>query len=77
MLTIYDQWGREKVNILKGQGLNVEVMWERSMSERVTTGKEVRILILHDGDWHHLVPAATRTYIETNGLTMRIKELCK
>jgi cytidyltransferase-like protein len=76
-VTIYDDWGREKLNVLKEQGLIVEVMWERSMSERLTTGKQVRALIARDGDWHHLVPGSVQRYIETHSLVGRIKELCK
>lgn len=65
--TIYDDWGRSKVETLRTIGLKVEVMWERSMSTRVTSGTEVRRLIKTGDKYQHLVPAA---------VVRIIKELC-
>jgi len=55
-VTIYDAWGRRKVEILKSVGLDVEVLWERDPSEKGIDGAEVRQLMIENGDWKSLVP---------------------
>ena len=62
--TIYDQWGEEKLNKIMKQGFDVEVLWRRSMNDRVTTGSEIREMIRSGNDWKHLVPSGARTLIE-------------
>jgi cytidyltransferase-like protein len=72
-VTIYDEWGRVKVDILHSLGLDIEIMWERSMKDRLTTGTEIRNLIEIGGDWQHLVPSSVRCIIEDRHLDNRIK----
>jgi len=55
-VTIYDQWGRHKKEILESLGLDVEVMWERNLSEKITSGTKIREAILHDRNWSSFVP---------------------
>lgn len=56
LATVYDEWGEEKVRRMSAQGFSVEVMWRRNMSERVTSGTEIRRLMAEGGAWQHLVP---------------------
>jgi cytidyltransferase-like protein len=63
-VTIYDDWGRAKVAMFRERGLEVEVMWERTLEERVMSGTEVRGLIRSGGDWQKLVPPAVAKHIE-------------
>lgn len=74
-VTIYDKWGEKKLSILKGLGLDTEVMWIRTDADRLTSGTEVRTLIEHDKDWKHLVPNAVYAYITENNLISTIKGL--
>ena len=55
-VTIYDDWGRTKTRLLQELGLRVQVLWERPMTDRLTSGSEVRGLMRRDGEWSHLVP---------------------
>jgi nicotinamide-nucleotide adenylyltransferase/phosphinothricin biosynthesis protein PhpF len=74
-VTIYDDWGREKVKTLTALGIQVEVMWERSISDRLTTGTEVRELMANGGKWERLVPAEVREYILEHKLIERMERM--
>ena len=71
-VTIYDEWGRHKYNLLKDMGLEVDLMWVRDMSERLTSGTEVRKLIANSQKWEHLVPNSVAKYIKDKELDKRI-----
>jgi len=73
-LTIYDEWGRAKLEMLRSLGVEVDVMWERSMPDRFTTSTEVRRLMAAGGTWEHLVPLAVARIIHELGLDKRIRE---
>ena len=72
-MTIYDQWGRHKYQVLRELGLRVEIMWVRSDSQRLTSGTEVRRLIAAGEPWEHLVPPAVYRYITRRGLDHRLR----
>ena len=74
-VTIYDNWNRKKVEILRSLGANVEIMWERSMSDRVTSGVEIRSLIALEGEWKHLVPPASARVIYEIGIETVISRM--
>ena len=76
-VTVYDDWGREKVKVLEDLGVKVEVMWERSMLERFTSGTEVRKLIAIGEEWQHLVPQAVVRIIRELKLDERVHEISK
>lgn len=72
--TIYDQWGHQKVASLRKMGYAVEVMWERTDADRLTSGTEVRQLMRQGGNWESLVPPAAAKYIHQHGLQQRLEE---
>jgi cytidyltransferase-like protein len=55
-VTIYDAWGEEKLRRITDRDFAVEILWRRTMSERATSGIEVRDLMRRGGQWQHLVP---------------------
>lgn len=71
LATIYDPWGEEKVSRMKNLGFNVEVLWRRSMAERVTSGTEVRRLMVSGGAWRHLVPAGVSQFAGAEAVALR------
>ena len=73
-VTIYDEWGRAKVEILRSMGVDIEIMWERTMSDRLTSGTEIRELIANGRRWQHLVPPAVNKVIINYNLEERIKK---
>lgn len=73
-LTIYDEWGRQKLAQFRKMGLKTEVLWERPLEEKGLTGTGVRNLIAEEGDWQTLVPAAVRELVHRWNLPRRIRE---
>lgn len=72
-ITIYDEWGDRKKEILEELGLKTVVMWRRSLGQRLTSGTEIRELIRCGNlRWRSLVPDAVVRYIEQNGLQDKI-----
>lgn len=69
-VTIYDEWGQRKIEILRNLGItDIDVMWTRTMEERFTSGSEVRKLILkNDKKWETLVPPSVCKAIHRIGL---------
>lgn len=58
-ITICDTWGERKLDLLTGQGLNVEVMWRRTPDTKGLTGAEIRHRMVRGESWEHLVPPST------------------
>ena len=63
-LTIYDDWGREKLKRLQKLGLTTHVMWERPETEKGISGSDVRALIRSGGDWRELTPPSVARLVE-------------
>lgn len=74
-LTIYDDWGYKKKKLLSENGLNVQVLWERSESDKGITATDIRNRIIHNQEWHHLVPCGTADIINSNSICERIKKI--
>jgi len=74
-VTIYDDWGRYKRELLRSLGLKVDVLFMRERSEHGISGTRVRELIANLGEWKPLVPTAVATYICQNHLDERLQRL--
>lgn len=75
-LTIYDDWGRKKKKMFEEQGLKVEVLWEKPLSQKGIRATEVRHLMRQgDPKWRELVPPGTARIIEKLNLTEKLKNL--
>jgi len=72
-ITIYDAWGIKKKKVLESLGYRVEVLWTRNVSDRFTTGEEIRKKILNNEEWKHLVPNAVYLYITQHKLDEKLK----
>lgn len=71
LLTIYDEWGRTKLDRLRALGLLIEVMWERT--DKPISGSRVRRAIAADSGWRELVPPAVAIVIKESGIDARIR----
>jgi len=60
-VTLYDEWSREKRELLEAAGYDVHVLWERR--EKLTSGTMVRDRLRSGRAWEHLVPVGTRRVI--------------
>ena len=74
-MTLYDQWGIEKKGILEQLGCSVEVMWQRTDVDRLTSGTEVRQYIREGQVWKHLVPDYVYEYVVRHGIDERIRRM--
>lgn len=72
-MTLYDQWSLDKKAELEKQGYNVEVMWQRSNSEKFTSGTEVRERIIAGEPWRDLVPRFVYEYMTENKIDHRLR----
>ena len=75
LVTIYDEWGKHKLETIQSLGAKTDLMWTRTLDERFTTGKDVRKLIAAGEQWEHLLPVSVTNYIKSHGLDLRIKKL--
>lgn len=67
-LTIYDEWGEQKVRLMSELGYEVDVMWRRDYASRITSGTEIRRMITEGGEWPTLVPCAVARHIRRRDL---------
>lgn len=75
LLTIYDEWGRVKLDRFNSIGLATRVLWRRE--EKVTSGTEIRRLIaMGEDSWERLVPPAVARVIRERGIDRRLGADC-
>jgi hypothetical protein len=72
-LTIYDAWGRRKLERFRSLGLRTKVLWERPPEQKGLTGKTVREVMAQGGAWEQLVPAATVPLLREWGVPERLR----
>ena len=74
-LTIYDQWGRQKLQQFEKLGLKIEVLWDKPSHEKGLTGSDVRRRMATGEDWEDLVPDSVCDLMKTWRIPERIREL--
>ncbi len=72
-LTIYDSWGRRKMELLQKHGFKTHVIWERTPNEKKISGSDVRCLIASGKHWEHLVPKSVAKLIREWNLGGRLQ----
>lgn len=72
--TVYDQWNKHKVDVLRETGYQVLVLWEESVKE--IDGITIRDLICEGKEaWKNMVPQATIEMIEKYHIRDRLISL--
>ena len=74
-VTVYDSWGKRKIQLLESVGLTVEVMWEKSPEEKGLSGIFVRETILGGKSWEHMVPPSTAQLLKKWNIMERLARL--
>lgn len=74
-LTIYDEWGRRKLEGFQSLGLRTEVLWVREPSEKGLSGSEVRRRMARGEPWGHMVPPCVRDLLISWGIPGRLRDL--
>ena len=72
---MYDEWDEEKYKILLSLGLNIDVLWHKTLEEKGITGSWVRSCIATDQEWAHMVPKSVYRFLTENGFDKKIKRL--
>ncbi|MFL6055006.1 MAG: adenylyltransferase/cytidyltransferase family protein [Actinoallomurus sp.] len=62
-LTIYDNWGLEKLALAESAGYAVQILWRRV--EKITSGTDIRDRWRTSRPWTHLVPSGTAEVLES------------
>ncbi len=58
-LTIYDEWGRRKLEYFRSQGMRTHVLWNRTPESKGLSGAQVRQAMIRNDPWEHMVPEST------------------
>ena len=75
-MTIYDEWGEEKLKSLKEDlGLEVDVLWRVTLKEKGISASDIRKCIQEGKEWKQFVQNFVYNYIIENNLDKRIKNL--
>lgn len=74
-VTVYDSWGKRKIQLLESVGLKVEVMWEKPPEEKGLSGVFVRETILGGRPWEHMVPQSTSLLLKKWNIMERLAKL--
>jgi nicotinamide-nucleotide adenylyltransferase len=74
-LTIYDPWGRKKLERFKGLGLKTEILWEKPPQDKGLSGVDVRNRMANEDPWEHLVPPSTAALMKAWDVPKRLRKL--
>jgi nicotinamide mononucleotide adenylyltransferase len=74
-LTIYDEWGRRKLEQFKTVGLNTEILWTKDPENKGLSGGEIRKRMAFGEAWEHLVPPETERLMKKWGVPERLRRL--
>jgi nicotinamide mononucleotide adenylyltransferase len=76
-LVIYDDWGKQKYDYFKSQGLKTHILREVPPEEKGISSSDVRDRILKDEPWKNLVPPVVALYIKKWNIKDRLIEIRK
>jgi len=74
-LTIYDEWGRRKLEQFRALGLKTEVLWVKSPQEKGLSASDIRRRVAAGEPWEHLVPPSTCALMKKWGIPERLRNL--
>jgi len=72
-LTIYDEWGRRKLEYFQSLGLKARVLWERTPETKGLSSSHIRQAMAAGQPWEHLVPESTAVLCKAWGLPERLR----
>jgi nicotinamide-nucleotide adenylyltransferase len=74
-LTIYDGWGRRKLEYFKSLGLNTHVLWECREQNKGLSASTIREAMRNGEPWEHLVPESTALLCKLWDIPRRIEKI--
>jgi nicotinamide mononucleotide adenylyltransferase len=76
-LTIYDAWGRRKLEQFQSAGLKTKVLWEKTPEEKGLRAGDIRRRMALGDPWEDTVPQATANLMKTWSIPDRLGKLYK
>ena len=76
-LTIYDGWGKKKLEYFRDQGLKTHVLWEVPQEKKGISASEVRELMVSGKPWENLVPHSIAALMKEWEFPNRLKNKFK
>ncbi len=73
-LTIYDEWGKQKLRYFQKQGLKTHVLWEVPLEKKGISASEIRELMIKENAWEHLTPRSVTRLVNEWGIAERLKK---
>lgn len=58
-LTVYDEWGRRKLETFERLGFETRVLWAKPPEEKGLSAGKIRKLMAEGAEWESMVPPAT------------------
>ena len=74
-LSIYDNWGRQKLAYFRTLGLKTHVLREVPLEEKGLSAEEVRFRMVHGDPWEHLVPPCVASLIKKWDIPARLGKI--
>ena len=74
-LSIYDDWGRKKLNYFESMGLKTHVIRKVSIEEKGISASEIRKFMMNNQPWEHLVPKSIAHLMKQWKIPERLKKL--
>jgi nicotinamide-nucleotide adenylyltransferase len=76
-ITIYDDWGRKKLEYFRSMNLSVHVLWEKPVSEKGISAAGIRSRMGSGEEWKQLVPPCVAELLMVWNITTRIENIKK
>lgn len=73
-LTIYDGWGKKKLEYFQEQGIQTHVLWEVPRDKKGISASEVRELMVNGKPWEYLVPQSVAALMKGWKIADRLKK---
>ena len=74
-LTIYDDWGRRKLEIFRALGLRTHVLWEVTHDEKGISAADIRDAMVQGRPWEHLVPGCVERLLKLWDIPGRLTKM--
>jgi len=74
-LTIYDDWGRRKMELFASMGLKIEILWEKSRGEKGLCSEEIRKRMALGEAWETMVPPVVAKRMHEWDVSARLRKL--
>ena len=74
-LTIYDDWGKKKLDTFESLGLNTHVLWEVPPAKKGISAAEIRRLMVDGKPWEHMVHPRVSHLLKKWDIPCRIKKI--